>query len=152
MHGDHHVHAHQVTSMRLLTGVLIILLIMTAVTVFASRIDLGESVNLWLAIAIATFKAILVAAIFMHLLHDKAMNSIVLFYCILTILLFFFFTLIDMSSRGMIDPVREGPISMPTIVDEAKAAAIAGGRHEALEMQEGAEHSDESSQHQPSGH
>ena len=51
-HGDHHEHAHHVTSMRLLTGILIVLLIMTAVTVFASRIDLGESLNLWLAIAI----------------------------------------------------------------------------------------------------
>jgi cytochrome c oxidase subunit 4 len=123
---DEHGH-HHVTSMRLLNTILVVLLIFTVLTVAASRIDLGESLNLWLAIAIASFKALLVAAFFMHLLHDKAMNSIVLFFTMLTIGLFFLFTLIDMDSRHMIDPMREGPTKPPSIVEEVRAAAIASG-------------------------
>lgn len=127
---DEHGH-HHVTSMRLLNTILVVLLIFTALTVAASRVDLGATLNLWLAVAIATFKALLVAGFFMHLLHDKAMNSIVLFFTALTIGLFFLFTLIDMDSRHMIDPMRSGAITEPTIAKEARDAAVAAGKLDA---------------------
>lgn len=124
---DEHGH-HHVSSMRLLNTILVILLIFTGLTVAASRIDLGESLNLWLAVAIAVFKALLVAAFFMHLLHDKAMNSIVLFFTALTIGLFFLITLIDMDTRHMVDPVRAGAIEAPKVAAEARQKAIAEGK------------------------
>lgn len=139
--------------MRLLNTILVVLLIFTGLTVGASQIDLGESLNLWLAVAIATFKAVLVAAFFMHLLHDRAMNSLVLFYTALTIGLFFLFTLIDMDSRHMIDDVRSEAIKAPVIAEEARAAAIAAGtitphghEGEAAQGAEG-EHADEPPAH-----
>ncbi|RMH30031.1 MAG: hypothetical protein D6693_01300 [Planctomycetota bacterium] len=122
-----HGHTHHVTSMRLLNTILVILLIFTGLTVAVSRVHLGESLNLWVAVAIAVFKASLVCAVFMHLLHDKAISSLVLFFCVLTIGFFFLFTLIDMDSRHMVDPVRAAPIAAPTIVEEARAEAIAAG-------------------------
>lgn len=134
---DTHDHDH-ISSMRLLNFILVALLILTALTVAASRIHFGEGLNLWIAIGIAVIKASLVCAFFMHLLHDKAMNSIVLFFCILTIGLFLLFTLIDLSSRGMVDPIRDGPIQAPMIAGNAREAAIAEGTLIPEELSEGA--------------
>jgi len=117
---DHHDgHEHHVSSMALLLGVFIILLIMTALTVYTAKyVDLGETGNFILALAIASFKASLVCAFFMHLLHDSKFNSVVLLYCILTLSLFILFTKIDLDSRGAIDPIRDGSIQQPGMVAE----------------------------------
>ena len=50
---------------------------LTYVTVKVTDFDLG-ALNLWLAMAIATFKASLVALFFMHLWWDRPINAIVL--------------------------------------------------------------------------
>lgn len=118
-HHDDHGHEHHVSSMFLLVTVFIILLIMTAITVITAKyVDLGETGNFILAMAIATFKASLVCAFFMHLLHDRKFNTVVLFYCILTLALFILFTKIDLDSRRAIDPRRDGFLSAPTMVED----------------------------------
>lgn len=118
-HDDDHGHEHHVSSMFLLVSVFIVLLIMTAITVITAKfVDLGETGNFILAMAIATFKASLVCAFFMHLLHDRKFNTVVLFYCILTLSLFILFTKIDLDSRTVIDPRRDGAINEPTMVEE----------------------------------
>lgn len=123
-HGGHHV-----SSVRTLLGVLITLLILTALTVYtAIYVDIGDTGNLILALFIASFKAILVCAFFMHLLHDKAFNSIILFYCILTMLLFLGITAIDLGTRDRIDPIRARLIEEPPQTREAREAAIAEGK------------------------
>jgi cytochrome c oxidase subunit 4 len=48
------------------------LLVATAITVAVSYVHLGTAGNITLALVIATIKASLVAAIFMHLNHEKA--------------------------------------------------------------------------------
>ena len=53
-------------------GVFVALAIMTVVTVGASRVDFTHWGNITIALAIAGFKASLVAAIFMHLKWEKA--------------------------------------------------------------------------------
>lgn len=136
-----HGHTHHVTSMRVLNTILVLLLLMTGLTVAASRVDLGESLNLWVALGISVFKATLVVAVFMHLWHDKAMNATVLFFCAVTITFFLLFTLLDMDSRAMVDPIEAGPIAAPTIVSDARARAIAAGEFVPGEHEEGgAEH------------
>lgn len=122
-HDDDH-HQHHVSSWRFLTGVLIALLILTGLTVGASRIDLGGSLNLALALAIAFVKAGLVCAFFMHLAHDKPFNSVVLFYCLLAVACFLLFTTMDLGSRTAIDSIRSGDVNPPPMSQQAREAYI----------------------------
>jgi len=73
-----HFHRH----IRAAIGVFVALLVLTVVTVGASYIDLGRSGNITLALIIATFKAGLVAAIFMHLIAEKRMVFRVLIFTV----------------------------------------------------------------------
>jgi cytochrome c oxidase subunit 4 len=120
-----HDHAHHVSSFRLLFAILVILLIMTALTVYTAKfVDLGEMGNLILAMFIACFKAILVCAVFMHLLHDKFLNTVALVVCMLLVATFIGITMIDMSSRGALDPTRESFIGPPPMSEANINAAI----------------------------
>ncbi len=59
------------------------LLVFTVITVVVSWVDFGSTVvNVFIGLAIATFKAGLVAAIFMHLNHERPMiYRILVFTC-----------------------------------------------------------------------
>ena len=67
-HHGHHVHA---VSPLILVGVFAILMVLTGVTVAARYFDFGYTANLAIAIGIATVKAVLVVAYFMHLRYDN---------------------------------------------------------------------------------
>jgi cytochrome c oxidase subunit 4 len=122
------MHTHHVTSWQVLTGILVILLILTGFTVYTAReIHLPGELNLVLALTIAVVKASLVCAFFMHLLHDKAFNSVILLYCVMAIACFLIFTTIDLGNRGVFDPVKDGLINNPTIVHDAHEAGIQTG-------------------------
>jgi len=122
-HGDH-TH-HHVASFRSLFTVLVILLVMTALTVYTAKfVDLGETGNLILALFIATFKSVLVCAIFMHLWHDKLLNTVVLLTCISLVICFIGFTAIDMASRDALDPTRGNFIGPPPTARANIDAAI----------------------------
>ncbi len=73
------------------------LLALTAVTVAASRLDLGGA-NLWVALGIATLKASLVALIFMHLRWERSFLGIVFLTGLLFVLLFTGLALLDTQS------------------------------------------------------
>ena len=82
MKNDPHDHAahgstvdpeHFQKHIRATIWVFVALLVLTAVTVGASYVHLGQSGNIILALIIAAFKAGLVAAIFMHLSAEKPM-------------------------------------------------------------------------------
>lgn len=79
-------------------NVLVALLILTVITVGASRIDFG-SANMLIAMAIASIKASLVIAIFMHVKWDTAINRIVFLSSFLFLSLLFIFTLADHATR-----------------------------------------------------
>ena len=93
---DHHAHgiAHVASAKSLLTtwGLLMVL---TVVTVGATKIDLGGSTNLALGMAIAAIKATLVVLFFMHLRYDKIFHSVLLFGALAAGALFVTFTLMD---------------------------------------------------------
>ena len=61
---------HSTMTIPRLLGVLGILLALTALTVSASKIDLGV-LNIWIALGIASVKASLVLLFFMHLKYEN---------------------------------------------------------------------------------
>ena len=94
-HADHGL-AHTATIKTLLaTGGT--LLILTLVTVLATRIDFGANINLAIAMVIAVTKATLVILFFMHLRYDKLFHSVIFVSAFLAASLFVGFTLMDSS-------------------------------------------------------
>jgi cytochrome c oxidase subunit 4 len=104
-HGGAHGHAagdfgpHHVTPASTFLNVLIALLCLTVITVAASRVDFGAA-NLLIAMLIASIKASLVIAIFMHVKWDTAINKIVFLSSFLFLSLLFVFTLSDQATRA----------------------------------------------------
>jgi cytochrome c oxidase subunit IV len=97
-----HTHAHSPLPY-LLT--LIALLILTVVTVGAAYVNFGSStVNIIIAMFIATIKATLVALFFMHLRHDKPLNAIIFVSSLIFLGIFLGFSLIDVGSRAEVHP------------------------------------------------
>lgn len=107
---------HFVADWRMQVGVLAILLFFTATTVgfynleqwveTSFEIVLPKWVNVAGAMSIATVKALLVAAFFMQLRYDKALNTFVMLFCLFCVGLFLTFSMIDLNSRHMVDPVK----------------------------------------------
>ena len=91
---DHHGISH-VASIKVLVGTGGSLLLLTLVTVLATKIDFGANINLGIAMAIAVLKATLVVLFFMHLKYDKLFHSVVFVSAILAAALFVGFTLMD---------------------------------------------------------
>ncbi len=83
-----------VVPLPVLFGVLGTLLVMTLVTFAASWFDFGR-LNLWIALAIALFKASLVLLFFMHLKYDKPFNAVVIITSMALVLLFIAIALSD---------------------------------------------------------
>jgi cytochrome c oxidase subunit IV len=82
----------KILSYRVLIAVLALLLILTAVTIRMSMIDLGK-LNVWIALMIASAKSSLVIAFFMHMkVENKALKiSLVSTLCFVAILIGFIF-------------------------------------------------------------
>ncbi|MBA3817620.1 MAG: cytochrome C oxidase subunit IV family protein [Deltaproteobacteria bacterium] len=93
-HHDDHGISH-VASVKVLVGTGGTLLVLTLVTVLATKIDLGANLNLALAMFIAVIKATLVVLFFMHLKYDKVFHTVVFMSAILASALFVGFTLMD---------------------------------------------------------
>lgn len=96
--GDAHGHgdgefAHPAPIWMLL-AVFFALLVLTFLTVFQARFDLGD-MEIVLTLFIATVKAGLVIAFFMHLLWDKPLNAIVILSSLIFVSLFLGFCLMD---------------------------------------------------------
>lgn len=92
-HDDHGL-AH-VASKKILLATGGTLLVLTIITVAATRVDFGSQMNLVVAMLIATVKATLVAMYFMHLRYDKPFHTIAIVSSILFALLFVGFAFMD---------------------------------------------------------
>jgi cytochrome c oxidase subunit 4 len=90
---------HHVTPASMFMAVLIALLFLTFITVFVAQFDFG-SANMLIAMLIASVKASLVIAIFMHVKWDTAINRVVFLSSFLFLALLFTFTLADQATRG----------------------------------------------------
>ena len=91
---DHHGLSH-VAPIKVLVATGGTLLVLTLVTVLATKIDFGANINLGIAMAIAVVKASLVILFFMHLKYDKIFHTVVFLSAILAASLFVGFTLMD---------------------------------------------------------
>ena len=121
-HGYHaqDTHGHVIVPLRALVGVLLALLFLTALTVFASRVEvwiaqafhveIPQSINVLIAMAIAVVKGSLVAMIFMQLVFDTRFNALILFVCLMTMSIFLGLTALDLLTRDSIDPIKSGEI------------------------------------------
>jgi cytochrome c oxidase subunit IV len=105
-------HVPHVLPMRVYLGTWIALLVLTVITVGASYIDIG-SFNILLALLIATMKASIVAAIFMHLRWDHKFHTIVFSFSIVFLAIFIAFTMYDTETRGRTDaPQADRPVEV----------------------------------------
>ncbi len=96
-HGDDHHGISHVASMKVLLGTGSTLLLLTLVTVGATRLDFGANINLAIAMLIAVVKATLVILFFMHLKYDRLFHTVIFVSAICAASLFIGFTLMDSS-------------------------------------------------------
>lgn len=88
-HNEEHEHEEHPSHLKLMAGILGGLLVLTIVTVLASYVDFGSTtINITIAMLIATVKAGLVAVYFMHLRWEsKLIQSFALISLPLLVLL-----------------------------------------------------------------
>jgi cytochrome c oxidase subunit 4 len=97
-HDDGAVHVH-IAPTRFYWAIFAALVVLTVATVKVSYYDFG-SANIIIALVIASTKASLVAAFFMHLRHDKLFNTLILLAAFLFLSLFILLTWDDLGVRA----------------------------------------------------
>ena len=97
-------HRQHVIPTSVYVGIWAVLMVLTAVTVFASFIELGN-LNIVLALVIATIKATLVILFFMHLYYSSKLTKVTIVAA-----LFFLFLLLGLS---MTDYLTRGWVTNP---------------------------------------
>jgi cytochrome c oxidase subunit 4 len=106
-HDNTTVHEHGGPKVYAIT--LAALLVLTVITVFIASFDFG-SINVVVAIGIATIKATLVALVFMHLRHDRPLNGVIAISGFLFLGLLLMFCLTDIDARN--NPIP-GTVKVP---------------------------------------
>ena len=91
--GEHHIMSYNKNLI-----VLAILLVLTAITVSVSTIDL-KGLTVTVAIIIATVKAVIVALYFMHLRYEKKILGIFMLITMLVFISVLLFTFLDYGFR-----------------------------------------------------
>ncbi len=90
--------AHHIIPLGTYIKVFVTLIALTAITVLAAQFNFGAG-NAVIAFAIATFKASLVMAIFMHLKYDNMLNRVIILSAFFFLVVMFFFCFLDESTR-----------------------------------------------------
>ena len=101
-HPEKNKHHHHILETSTILKVGATLLVMTAITVAVAHLDLGK-LNFPVAMLVATFKASLVAMIFMNLKYDAKENAVIFITSFLFLAIFLTFTVTDMFFRGDIN-------------------------------------------------
>ena len=96
---------HQVESKKTYFGVFAALMVLTALTVWVSTINLGDG-SIVAAIAIAVTKGLLVILFFMHVRHSKPLTQVVIFAGFLWLVILLILTLGDYLTRGWLPAPR----------------------------------------------
>ncbi len=97
---DHHGHAptHHITPLPVYFTIFFALMILTGVTVWISRVDLGV-MNFPVAMAVAIVKASLVILFFMHVIHSTRLTWVVVLGSFLWLGVLFVLTFSDYLTR-----------------------------------------------------
>jgi caa(3)-type oxidase subunit IV len=136
----HELHGgHVIIAPRTLVAVLAALLVLTVMTVAASRAEVWVAetfkvvvpqwINVGGVLLIAVVKSSLVAMYFMQLRYDSILNTIIFLFCIFALGLFLFFSMLDLGERATNYPWKSGEIqrggmginTFPGDLDRAKA-------------------------------
>ena len=112
--GNAENHGHHIIPFKVLLSVFLGLVALTVITVVTAQVDLGP-LNVPIAIALASTKAVLVVLFFMALKYDKPVNSMVFGIGTLFVVIFIVFTLFDTAFRGDL-----GNVSPLTITEEER--------------------------------
>ncbi len=109
MSGHDHGSGVHVVPMRTLVGVWLALLFFTVLTYVLADYHLG-AFDLWVAMGIATVKALLVALFFMHLRWDRPFNGVIFLCALVFVFIFIGFCLTDSLSYQ--DQIRERALDL----------------------------------------
>jgi cytochrome c oxidase subunit 4 len=90
--------AEHILSYRKLTAVWASLLVLTAFTVFITRVDLGAA-KVWAALGVACLKSALVIAFFMHMKYEARIFRTIFFVALVTLATFIGVTFFDVLYR-----------------------------------------------------
>ncbi|HXE62655.1 MAG TPA: cytochrome C oxidase subunit IV family protein [Bryobacteraceae bacterium] len=93
-HAEHHIVPKRVYFL-----VFFALIVLTWVTTLVSTIDLG-SLNIYVALSIAIFKASLVALFFMHVKYGTRLTKMIVMCGLYWLLLLLFIAMADLWTRG----------------------------------------------------
>lgn len=114
--------------LRVYIGIGAALLVLTVTTVAVSMIDLGF-LNIVVALAIATFKALLVAFFFMHLYYDNKLYFFAFTTSIFFLTVFIMMTLFDTLRRGDLYQYRSDPIQKESALYEGRQSEESSGEN-----------------------
>lgn len=90
--------SHHVVPLKTFVNVLVALLFLTVITVAVAQVDFG-ALNTFVAMFIASIKAGLVLAYFMHLKYDDKLYLLVFFLGIFFLIVMYFFSQLDIVTR-----------------------------------------------------
>lgn len=116
VHHEDEGHTHHTKAYTL---VWIVLLVLTAVTVYVSYFDFGEW-NIFVAMIVATIKGILVCLFFMHLKYDNKMDQVVFASAFVFLAIFIGLTLSDVLERPKVVEAKVHEIQRPEGDQSAK--------------------------------
>jgi cytochrome c oxidase subunit 4 len=122
----HHPH---ILPLRLYLLVGAALLTLTVVTVWVAQYDFG-ALNLIVAMTVATIKAGLVAAFFMHLYYDNKFYTAILLIGLVALAVFIAFTMIDGKSRAGIYENEMQEIRKKSKMYDAKPTSVPAPKSE----------------------
>lgn len=91
-------HKHEPVPYRTFILIWVALLMMTAITVAVSRVDLG-ALNIWVALGVASIKSSLVIFFFMHLKQETRLFKIGLLVMLVILAVFIGLTFFDVLYR-----------------------------------------------------
>ena len=93
---EHHAH---IVPYRTFFIVWIALLVLTGITVAVAQFNLG-ALNVWVALGIATLKAGLVVAVFMHMQYESLLFKLALLSALAILAIFIGMTFLDVLYRS----------------------------------------------------
>ena len=94
-HSEHHI-----VPKRVYFAVFAALIVLTWVTTYISTVDLGRW-NIFVALAIAIFKASIVALFFMHVWYSTRLTKMIVMCSVFWLILLLFLTMADFWTRTM---------------------------------------------------
>lgn len=117
--GEHH--GHHITSARMLVTVILSLVVLTALTIFASKFEtylttemgwvLPDWLNVGIAMSIAVVKGAMVLMFFMALKYENPLYTIIFLFCMFAFALFIALTGLELDNRGHLYDWKRGAIT-----------------------------------------